>query len=69
MSVLFIAIKNKELKEEIRERTLIMSAQAELLHTFYASDHIYWDNKIIPSKEYKQLDSLLEGYWEDFYLY
>lgn len=46
-----------------------MSAQAELLHTFYASDHIYWDNKIIPSKEYKQLDSLLEGYWEDFYLY
>ena len=56
-------------QEEIRERTEINGAYAELLHKIYAKDTIYWNSTIIPSQEYKHLDSLKQGDWEDFYLY
>lgn len=56
-------------QDEIRERTEINGAYAELLHKIYVDDKEYWNNTIIPSQEYKQLDSLKQGDWEDFYLY
>ena len=56
-------------QNEIRERTEINGAYAELLHKIYVDDKEYWNNTIIPSQEYKQLDSLKQGDWEDFYLY
>lgn len=70
LSFLFGRRYGKDLQQnEIRERTEINGAYAELLHKIYAKDTIYWNNTIIPSQEYKQLDSLKQGDWEDFYLY
>lgn len=67
--VLGYSFRQSEWKLEIAERTKINGAYAELLHKIYVDDKEYWNNTIIPSQEYKQLDSLKQGDWEDFYLY
>ena len=54
---------------EIATRTQINAAYADLLHKIYKDNPEYWNNDIMNCREYKQLDSLKEGDWEDFYLY
>ena len=67
--VLGYTYRHNEWQTEIAERTKINGAYAELLHTIYKSDTTYWKETIVSSKEYKELDSLRQGDWEDFYLY
>ena len=61
--------KEKSLMQEIAVRTELNAANADLLHLFYKQDTTYWNTVVVNTPEYKQLDSLKQGDWEDFYLY
>lgn len=56
-------------QKELAKKTEIMGAYADMLHVFYAADHDFWKENIIPTEQYHRLDSLVQGDWEDFYLY
>ena len=66
---IIINLKNNYNKQQeiLNVRTKQFFAQEELLHSIWQNDSIYWNNVVIPTNEYKIIDSLRQGDWEDFY--
>lgn len=57
-------------KEAYLAEKAIASASLELNHLWYSNDdNDYWFDVVVKTKEYQKLDSVLNGDWEDFYLY
>ena len=58
------------LKEAWLKERELANALFEGLHRFYSNDdNDAWFEEFMKTKEYAKIDSLLQGYWEDFYFY
>lgn len=74
-ALLFGAVYNPSRKEspvnnESQEQQNLMRAFKDLIHRVYMDRPNYVENILVRSEEFKTLDSLMDGDWDDvFYFY
>ena len=74
-ALFFGAVYNPSIKEspddkECREHSELMRAFKDVIHRVYIDRPDYVENILVRSEEFKTLDSLLDGDWDDvFYFY
>lgn len=60
---------NIQLREEVKERTLIQGAFSDVLHRIWIDNPDYVENVLMETDEFCSLDSLVESDYEDTFLF
>ena len=54
-------------EEESAQKTRYIGALMEGLHWFYQENKQEWNETFMHTQEYRRIEQLNEGYWEDLY--